>query len=235
MSRTKVRSILLETTLIPDLDGMCELVLVRHGEQALGPDLTTAESHDPPLSALGQQQVHALADRLADVPLHAIYASPLSRAFDTGNAIGERHGLTPMVRSELAEFNPWAQLDPNLPLQDQLDKDEISEIFRSHSRTRRWDVFRYSENLEAFRSRVVGTMEEIISSHESQRVVVACHSGVINTYLSHLWGASQDLLVRVHHTSLTVVRGADVRRAVISVNDHAHVLPFQSVVNDSNL
>jgi probable phosphoglycerate mutase len=235
MPSTKVRSILLESTLVPNLNGMCELVLVRHGEQALGPTLTAAESHDPPLSELGRQQVGALTARLETVPIDAIFASPLSRAFETGLSIGQARGIAPTVMEGLAEFNPWAQLDQNLPFQEQLDKEEVAEIFRAHSRLRRWDVFRYSEDLDAFRGRVIGAMEDIITTHDSQRVIVACHSGVINTYLSHLWGASQDLLVRVHHTSLTVVRGADIRRAVISVNDHAHVLPFQSFINSGNL
>lgn len=235
MAGIQVRSILLESTLVPNLDGMCELVLVRHGEQALGPTLTAAESHDPPLSELGRQQVRALTARLNLVPIDAIYASPLSRAFETGLSIGQDRGMAPVVIEGLSEFNPWAQLDQNLPLQEQLDKKELAEIFRAHSRDRRWDVFRYSEDLDAFRARVIDTMENIINTHDSQRVIVACHSGVINTYLSHLWGASQDLLVRVHHTSLTVVRGADTRRAVITVNDHAHVLPFQSIINASNL
>lgn len=235
MFPSKVRSIVLESSLVPSIEGMCEVVLVRHGEQEFGPDLTASQSHDPPLSALGRKQAGALSQRLATTEIDSIYASPLIRAFDTAQSISAPHGLTPTVDESLAELNPWAQLDPDRPMNDQLGREEISSIFREHSRTRRWEVFRYSEDLEAFRSRVISAMEGIIEKHQGERVVVACHSGVINTYLSHVWGASHDLLVRVHHTSLTVVRGADVRRAVISVNDYAHVLPFQSVVNDSNL
>jgi probable phosphoglycerate mutase len=39
----------------------------------------------------------------------------------------------------------------------------------------------------------------------------------------------------VHHTSISVFRGADTRRAVLSVNDYAHVLPLQDAVNPFNL
>jgi probable phosphoglycerate mutase len=59
-------------------------------------------------------------------------------------------------------------------------------------------------------------------------VVVACHGGVINAYLSHLMKSAYDHLVSVHHTSITVVRGADTRRELLTINDYSHVMPFQS-------
>ncbi len=214
---------------------MCEMLLVRHGEQVFSGDQTTAEAHDPPLSELGERQAAALATRLRDADFHAVYTSPLRRARDTAAAISVQHALVPVVLPELAEFDPWAQLDADRPLSEQLPREEISAIFREHSATRRWEPFRYSEDLVGFRSRVVDCLEGLMRRHENERIVVVCHSGVINTYLSYLLKSELDLLVRVHHTSLTVVRGADDRRAVIAVNDHGHVLPFQTYVNDSNL
>lgn len=233
--RTKVRSITLETTLIPSIAGMCEMLLVRHGEQVFTGEQTTAEAHDPPLSELGERQAAALAARLRDADFHAVYSSPLRRAVDTASIISAEHALAPVIMPELAEFDPWAQLDPERPVGEQLAREEISAIFREHSATRRWDAFRYSEDLASFRARVIDGLEALMGRHESERIVVVCHSGVINTYLSFLLKSELDLLVRVHHTSLTVVRGADDRRAVIAINDHGHVLPFQTVVNDSNL
>lgn len=217
------------------LTGMCEILLVRHGEQALSGSLTTAESHDPPLSDLGRSQAAALGDRLRGVEFAAVYTSPLHRAVQTAEAVSQSHGKQPIVLPALAEFDPWARLDPDRSIHEQLPKEEIAAIFREHSRSRRWDAFVYSEDLEAFRGRVVQSLEGLLGHHVGERIVVVCHSGVINTYLSYLLKSELDLLVRVHHTSISVVRGADERRAVIAINDFDHVLPFQSSVNDSNL
>ena len=214
---------------------MCELVLVRHGEQQLGKHLTTGETLDPPLSELGLQQIEAVGQRLAGVHVDAVYSSPLRRALDTGRAIARHHGLEPTTVPALVEFEPWQQLPSDRPLSELLPHEEISQIFRSHTRQRRWDDFPYSEDVESFRTRVVTAIDEIVTHHPGQRVVITSHSGIVNTYLSQIWQTPFDFLVRLHHTSLTVVRGADVRRAVISVNDFAHVLPFQVSVNPSNV
>jgi broad specificity phosphatase PhoE len=53
---------------------------------------------------------------------------------------------------------------------------------------------------------------------------VVCHGGILNAYLSHLFQSGYDHLVSVYFTSITVVRAADTRRAVLTVNDYAHLM-----------
>jgi len=38
----------------------------------------------------------------------------------------------------------------------------------------------------------------------------------------------------VHHTSITVVRAADTRRELLTINDYAHVMPIQSARGSLN-
>ncbi|ORM36585.1 histidine phosphatase family protein [Williamsia sp. 1135] len=231
---TRARSIDLDNPFAP-LTGLCELVLVRHGEQQLSRELSAAETVDPPLSELGENQVRAVAQRLAERHIDAVYSSPLSRALRTGTAIADEHGLIPVVREELTEYEPWQNFPADQSPFEVLPHEEISKIFSEHIRTRRYDAFPYAEDPIGFRTRVLGEIGAIVEQHPGERVVVTCHSGVINAVLADALGSSFDMPVRVHHTSVSVVRGADTRRAVQSINDFSHVLEFQTHVGAMNL
>jgi probable phosphoglycerate mutase len=231
---SRVRSIDLENPFAP-LVGMCELVMVRHGEQVLNRETSVDRYLDPPLSELGERQVQAVAVRLRDTQIDAIYSSPLRRAFDTGAAIGSHHGITPERLEALQEFHPWLGLQADRSVHDLLPADQVKTIFRDLARTKRFDAFPYGEDRHEFRRRINEALSGIIDRHPGERVVVTCHSGVINALLAWTVQTDQDMPVRVHHTSISVFRGADTRRAVISVNDYNHVLPFQTAVDPFNL
>ena len=82
--------------------------------------------------------------------------------------------------------------------------------------------------------RVVESIDQIMADHVGERVVVACHGGVINGYLAHAVESSIDQLFTVHHTSITTVRAMDELRWVVQVNDYDHVRPFQTELNPAN-
>lgn len=230
----KPRSVDLSNPFLDNLEGVCELLLVRHGEQLYERGMTIAAGVNPPLSALGQRQAQAVGERLADRHIDAVYASPLERAHETGKAIATPHDLTPIVLDDLHEVDLWGQLDQSKSLTDQLSSDEIRSIFRDSQRSQRWDAYIYGTGAQAFRDRVFATIEKIAADHVGQRVVVACHGGVIGTYVSQLWGADVDNVCHVHHTSITTVRAMDDYRRVIAINDFSHVLAFQDSINELN-
>lgn len=230
----KPRSVDLSSPFLENLEGVCELLLVRHGEQQYQRGMTIRAGVNPPLSELGQRQAAAAGERLASRHIDVVYASPLTRAFDTGKAIATHHGLEPIVVDDLREVDLWGKLDQDKALGDSLTADEMRSIFRESARTQRWDAYIYGDGAQMFRDRVFTTIEKIASDHAGQRVVVACHGGVIGTYVSQLWGADVDNVCHVHHTSITTVRAMDDFRRVIAVNDFAHVLPFQNSINELN-
>jgi len=230
----KPRSVDLSSPFLKNLDGVCELLLVRHGEQQYERGMTLAAGVNPPLSELGRRQAQAVGERLASRAIDAVYASPLERAHDTGKAIARHHDLTPIVLDDLHEVDLWGKLDQSKSLTEQLSSQEIRAIFRDSQRTQRWDSYTYGSGAQEFRDRVVRTIEEIAADNVGNRVAVACHGGVIGTYLSALWGADIDNVCHVHHTSISTVRTMDDYRRVIAVNDFSHVLAFQDSINELN-
>lgn len=228
------RSVDLSNPFLDTLEGVCELLLVRHGEQQYARGMTIRAGVNAPLSPLGQRQADAIGLRLAPREIDVVYASPLIRAFDTGKAIADHHQLEPVVLDDLHEVDLWGQLDQDQPLGASLSEEEMRSIFRDSQRTQRWESYIYGEDAEGFRQRVFTTIEKIAADHVGQRIVVACHGGVIGTYISQLWGANVDNVCHVHHTSITTVRAMDDYRRVIAVNDFAHVLDFQDSINELN-
>ena len=61
-------------------------IVVRHAEK-------TADDGDPTLSAAGERRAAALAARLRDEPLVAVYATPFRRTRQTAQPAAQAHGL----------------------------------------------------------------------------------------------------------------------------------------------
>jgi len=224
MVSPRVRSVDLSSPDHPSLEGLCELLLVRHGEQDIPERFTLADALDAPLSARGRKQADALGARLAGTRIHAIYSSDLARAHDTARAVERHHGIDVRVDPDLREVDLWANAPQHKRLDEIYTREQLAELFRTVSRTRRWSAYPDCEDLPKFRSRVRGAIDRIIADHEGQRVVVAAHSGVINAYLGAVLESAVDYVATIHHTSISVVRGADERRAVLRVNDYAHLV-----------
>ena len=230
----RVRWIDLRNPFIESLEGMTELLLVRHGEQQLGANMPVGEVVDAPLSPLGREQARVVGERLAMAAIDAVYCSPLSRARVTGQEIARHHGLDPVVHDGLAELDPFQKVPSHLGVIDYYGAERFVELMREQSRTRLDSVWPESEDVPAFRRRITGAVAEIAEANRGRRVVVACHSGVINHYLSHVLSSAYQQVFPLHHTSITTVRVDGDRRAVLTVNDFAHVHAVQTSRNDLN-
>lgn len=191
-----------------------ELLLIRHGQsQDVVPG--SDESFDPPLSDLGRSQAEALAQRLKDKRIDAVYSSDLKRAAETAAAL-ER----PVIqRPELREvwLGDWEgggfrrrahERDPE---------------FMRFAQAGRWDLIPGSEGDDAFRARVLGAVGQILADHERQTVAVFCHGGVINAYLAALYDLQPSWWVVIENTSITQLRAGGGRQLVVTVNDMHHL------------
>ncbi len=98
---------------------------VRHAESLS--NLKQTDSLNAGLSDLGRRQADALANRLANAGLTAIYSSPYVRCIETAIPLAERLSLPIRIRPELCEFHhlPPGDVAPN-------ELATIDEISRSH-------------------------------------------------------------------------------------------------------
>jgi len=87
--------------------------LLRHGETIWNKDNNRyCGISDISLSAEGRQQVSQAADFLAQLPISAIYSSPLQRAKESAGIIARRTALKPQIDPRLMEqnFGEWEGL-----------------------------------------------------------------------------------------------------------------------------
>ncbi len=233
-TRKRVRTIDLENPFAESFEGMCEVLLVRHGEQQFFDNIPLGQAYDAPLSALGQRQAEAVGQRLAPARIGRVYSSNMRRAHDTANAIARHHGLTTVVVPDLREIDLWQRAPQDKGLLDIYTREQLADIYREVTRTRKHEAYPYCEDVDVFRERVFGAFDRIVDESVGMRVVVACHGGVINAILSRVLGSVFDHLVSVHHTSITVLRAADTRRFLLTINDYSHVMEFQNSRGDLN-
>ncbi len=210
---------------LTDVEDVTELILVRHGEQYI-PDPRNGpfgETIDPPLSERGQRQAQLVGERFSTQRIDAVYASPLRRALDTGLAIAKHHRLTPTVLHDLREVEVFRDIPADQSALEFLGLGLLTGLRERMLREKKWDVYPYSESSYDFRKRTINAIETIIAENEGKRVVVACHGGVINSYLGYVVGSPFDMFFRPAHTAVNVVASGHGVRALHALNDIHHL------------
>jgi broad specificity phosphatase PhoE len=151
-----------------------DLLLVRHGETDWNREHRVQGHTDVPLNARGRAQADALAGRLADVPLVAVYSSDLSRAYETAVAVVRDRALEVTVDARLREknFGSWEGLTDL----------EIAERFPDAVRGGWGD----GETTDDVSARVVEIIEVIRARHGEGSVLVVSHGGALRAILAHL-------------------------------------------------
>jgi broad specificity phosphatase PhoE len=168
------------------------LVLVRHGEAAAG----FAADADPGLSAAGQQQARAVAERLAaDLEPAPILVSPLRRCRQTAAPLEERWGLRALVDPAVGEVES--------PTSDLAGRGTWLRTFMQSS----WDEA--DAALAAWRESVVQRLLQI----ENDTVVVS-HFIAINAAVGAAMGDGRVVCFRPDNCSRTVL---DVRDGALHV------------------
>ena len=91
---------------------MIQIYFLRHGQTEWNALQKFQGSIDIPLSKEGREQAECAAGYFAEEPLDTIYSSPLARAYETAQIMGERQGLPVQVVPEFSEisFGAWEGL-----------------------------------------------------------------------------------------------------------------------------
>jgi broad specificity phosphatase PhoE len=204
-------------------ENVTELLLIRHGQQDYNPNGTAGDWVDPPLSELGRQQAKLVGMALSTEKIDAVYVSPLKRAFDTGHEIARHHRIEPEVVLDLREVEVFRDLPRDKTPLEVMGKQALAGTRQRFVYEKNWDVYPFSEPSFEFRRRIINSIEGIIATHPNERVVIACHGGVINVFVGHVIGSRYDMFFRPAHTSINVVAAGGGIRALYRLNDVHHL------------
>jgi probable phosphoglycerate mutase len=162
------------------------LYLVRHGDNDTVGKRVAGRSPGVRLNAVGRAQAQAVADRLADEPIAAIYASPLERTQETAAPLASRLGVPVRAVNGLLEidFGAWT----GRTLED-LDADPA---WGAWNRQRSLHRAPGGESMGEVQVRAVNAVEPIRAEHAGQAVALVCHGDVIKALVCHWLGLDLD-------------------------------------------
>ena len=152
------------------------ILAVRHGETLWNRETRIQGFTDIDLSDHGRWQAQQLAQALREEPVAACYASDLSRARNTAQAVADVHGhmvhTDPGLRERCFgqfEGHTWTEIETQWP--------EASQAWRQ--RVPDWEP-QGGESLIRLQARVLTTLNRIAQRHMGEQILVVVHGGVLD-------------------------------------------------------
>lgn len=167
------------------------------------------------LNEKGQLQAQRLAERFKNIPLNAVYSSPLERALQTATEVA--HSMKLEVRSSEAaneiNFGEWT-----------------GKTFESLSGDRRWRHFNNYRSMttipggESFlevQNRIVKELETLAEQHGNARIAIVSHADVIRAAVAYFAATPIDLIDRfeILPCSVSVIAVNDDNATLLTVNN----------------
>jgi probable phosphoglycerate mutase len=161
------------------VEPVMKVIFARHGEsEANVAHIISNRDLPHALTALGRQQSLQLADDLRDEGISALYCSPILRARETANLVGEQLHLTPVTVDGLRE--------PDLGIIEGRGDDEAWRIHNELGQ--RWLLegehdlrLEGGESFNEIRRRFTAFIDELIARHGNTNDAVLCvaHGSVL--------------------------------------------------------
>lgn len=189
---------------------MARLLLIRHAPTPETGSKLTGRLPGVGLGDAGRQAAQLTADRLADLRLAAVYASPMERTWETAEIVAEPHRLQPVAEDGLLEVDYGRWAGRSLKSLSKLKSWWTVQITPSRM------TFPEGEGLADAQRRAVATCERLAARHGKDTIALVSHSDIIKAVVSHYLGQPFDLFQRVtiSTASVTVI---DVPRQGIPV------------------
>jgi broad specificity phosphatase PhoE len=205
------------------LTTMTTIFLIRHGETEWNRDGRWQGHADIPLSQAGREQAQAVAQRLLHegATFDHLYASDLSRALETAQAIGQALQMPVHPLPSLREINvgSWSGLT----------RAQIIERFPGAFT----DFFHApdGEALDRFDQRVGESVLDLARQHPGQRLAIVTHGGSIRgiiRYLHSLQSLDDPPSVYLGNTSISELHFDGLAWRVVRLNDLVHLAGEQA-------
>lgn len=194
---------------------MTILLLIRHGMNDWVSGRLAGWTSGVHLNEEGRKQVQALGERLRDLPLVAIYSSPLERAMETAQAIAEPHGMQVQQVDGVGEvrYGEWQGADLK-----ELSKHELwpgVQFYPSGTR------FPGGETLGEVQTRAVAALDALRTQHPKAMIAVVSHADVIRLVTAFYIGMHIDLFQRliINTASVTAFAFHSMGPRLLAFND----------------
>jgi broad specificity phosphatase PhoE len=201
------------------------ILLIRHGATVLSAEDRFAGSTDVDLSDEGRRQGRTLGERLAELPLDAVYASPMKRTRETAALVSGPRKMEPFVDDGLREIahGRW----------EGLTRKEVEARYGDEYANWEQDPFTFApeggESGLSVMARALPVVRKIVLRHPNETVAVVSHKATIRLLLSSFLGIDargyRDRLDQAP-ACLNILDFKDaVRARLMLYNDTSHYAP----------
>lgn len=194
---------------------MTRFLLIRHATtDAVGKRLSgrTPGVH---LNETGKAQARELAERLAKLPIAAIYSSPLERTMQTAAPLANLRQLKTEKAEDFLEidFGAWT----NRTFQELASEQQFQlfNTFRSSTRIPDGELMAEAQN------RIISGLQKLTRKHRNETVAVVSHSDLIKAAVAYYAGIHLDLFQRIEISpaSVSVLEVYDETARLLHIND----------------
>lgn len=183
------------------------------------------------LSEEGRRQAAALSERLGDLPITALYTSPLDRCVETARAIAEPRGLPLRIVEQIGEvrYGDWEGAELK-----ELYKHELWPGVQHYPSGTR---FPRGETLGEAQMRMVSAIDQLRARHQGELIAVVSHADLIRLALAYYIGVHIDLFQRlvIHPCSLSAIAFEPMGPRLLAYNETGsldHLRPKPSAPPD---
>ena len=152
------------------------IIAIRHGETAWNVDTRIQGQLDIGLNDTGRWQAKRVAQALAAEPIQAIYASDLSRAWETANEVAKTTRVNPQSEPALRERGfgifegkTYQEIEAQWP-------DQALQWRKRHPDF----APDGGESLLVMRDRILSVVNRLAAQHTGELIVMVAHGGVMD-------------------------------------------------------
>lgn len=177
---------------------MTIIYLIRHALTADVGTRLTGRNLEVGLSPEGYAQADALANRLVQLPLDALYSSPQTRALQTAHPLA--------AQKQLQVFNDEAFNEIDFGEWTGMPFAELSGVgaFHLFNQFRSQHRIPGGETMAEAQLRMLGGLAALVTRHPGQTVGVVSHSDMIKATLAYYLGVPIELMQRLEVTPASV-------------------------------
>ena len=196
-------------------NGVTLVLLIRHGTNDWVHGRLAGWTPGVHLNTEGREQAAALSQRLGDLPIAAIYTSPLERCVETAQAIAEPRNLALRLNDGLGEvrYGEWQGAELK-----ELYKHELWPGVQHYPSGTR---FPHGETLGEVQSRALATINGLVAAHPKQMIALVSHADLIRLVVAHYIGVHIDLFQRlvINPCALTALAFERMGPRMLAYND----------------
>lgn len=200
---------------------MTSVYLIRHGQTAWNKEEIFRGRTNVPLDETGLKQADLAGEYFKRMEIHAIYSSPLARAWQTAEKIAEPRSMKvqPLEGVIDMSFGSWE----GHPHQEIREMDP--QTYRQWRDEPHLARLPGGETLDGVRLRAMAALEAVVQSNPNNTVIVVSHRvvnkvlicGILGIDNSHFWQIGQDT------TAINLIQYRNGKYVLSLLNETCHL------------